>query len=277
MSQAPLRQTVPNQGAPYEAVRLRGRLARFARPGVPKYVAMRDAVVSAVTDGELPAGTRLPTETEWSEQLPLSLGTIQRALRLLVEDGVIVRRHGLGSFVAERGVGGMHAPLHCRFLDDTGNAYLPVYPEIIDRGQINTAGAWSRHLRVDAVLCIQRVLRIAKEFRVFSRFYADPARLPAFATLSVRKLGGENFKEIIWRESGQPIGRISQFLSSVELPANVCKTIGVRRGTVGELLEIAAFIGRDSPIYYQELFIPPNRRRLHLAGDGKDPGMVERG
>jgi hypothetical protein len=59
----------------------------------------------------------------------------------------------------------------------------------------------------------------------------------------------------------------------VDLPAEVCEVIGARRDTVGQLLEAAAFVGRDSPIYYQELFIPPNRRRLHLAGDGKDPGI----
>jgi DNA-binding GntR family transcriptional regulator len=257
----------------FTAERLQGRLERYARPGVPKYVAMRDAVVSAVTDGEWPPGTRLPTESEWAAALPLSLGTIQRALRLLVDDGVIVRRHGAGSFVAERNLGRMHAPLHCRFLDDSGGDYLPVYPKVLSRYEVRQAGAWSRHLGTEALLCIERALLIGSEFTVFSRFYADPARLPALANLPLRKLSGENFKDVIWRESQQPIGRINQFLCTVDLPAEVCEVIGARRDTVGQLLEAAAFVGRDSPIYYQELFIPPNRRRLHLAGDGKDPGI----
>jgi GntR family transcriptional regulator len=255
---------------------LRDRLERYARPGVPKYVAMRDAIVGAATEGEWPAGARLPTESDWVAGLPLSLGTIQRALRLLVEDGVIVRRHGAGSFIADRGLGRMHAPLHCRFLDDSANAYLPVYPKVIERREV-PAGPWTRHLRTEAVLCIERVLCIGKEFSVFSRFYADPARLPAFATLPARKLSGENFKEIIWRESHQPIGRIDQFLSSIVLMEDVCKAIGVDCGTAGQLLEVAAFVGRNSPIYYQELFIPPNQRRLHLVGDGKDRGIDECG
>jgi DNA-binding GntR family transcriptional regulator len=255
------------------AEQLHRRLERYARPGVPKYLAMRDAIVSAVTDGEWPAGTRLPTESEWATSLPLSLGTIQRAMRLLVEDGVIIRRHGAGSFVAERNVGRMHAPLHCRFLDDSGSRYLPVYPEVLSRYTIEGLGPWSRHLGTESVLCIERALGIGKEFTVFSRFYADPTRLPAMASTPLRKLSGENFKEVIWRESHQPIGRINQLLSTVDFPADVCKTIGVQDGSCGQLLEVGAFVGRDSPIYYQELFIPPNRRRLHLAGDGKDPGL----
>lgn len=255
------------------AEQLRGRLERYARPGVPKYLAMRDAIVSAVTDGEWPAGTRLPTESEWVTSLPLSLGTIQRAMRLLVEDGLIVRRHGAGSFVAERNAGRMHAPLHCRFLDDSASGYLPVYPEVLSRYAVQGPGPWSRHLGTESVICIERALNIGKEFSVFSRFYADPTRLPALASTPLRKLAGENFKEVIWRESHQPIGRINQLLSTVDLPADVCKTIGVQAGSSGQLLEVGAFVGRDSPIYCQELFIPPNRRRLHLAGDGKDPGL----
>lgn len=251
------------------------RLGRHARAGVPKYVALRDAVVDAVTSGAWPPGMRLPTETEWAAQLPIALGTIQRALRMLVEEGVIVRRQGQGSFVAERHVGRMHAPLHCRFVGDDGGAYLPVYPEVVARTIESREGPWTRHLGTAAPVCIDRVLRIADEFRVFSRFWADPERLPAFATLPARKLSGENFKEIIWRESRQPIGRISQFLSMAAIPPGVCTQIGVKRGTRGQFLEVSAFAGRDSPIYYQELWIPPNGRRLHLAVDDKDPGLGE--
>jgi len=259
MSQAPLE--------------LAARLGRFTRAGVPKYVAMRDAVVDAVTSGAWRAGTRLPTESEWAASLPLSLGTIQRALRMLADDGVIVRRPKHGTFVAERGLGAMRAPLHCRFVDDSGNTYLPVYPQVTGRSAVSTEGPWSRHLGTRELVCIDRVLRIAREFKVFSRFYFDPARLPTLAARPARRLSGENFKHVIWRETGQPIGRISQLLSYAELPAEVCGAIEVKRGTRGLLLELSAFAGRDSPLYYQELHIPPNRRRLHLPADGRDPGL----
>ena len=49
---------------------------------------------------------------------------------MLVDEGVVVRRQGQGTFVSDRAVGRMHAPLHCRFVDDSGTAYLPVYPEV---------------------------------------------------------------------------------------------------------------------------------------------------
>jgi DNA-binding GntR family transcriptional regulator len=252
---------------------LRRRLDRFTRPGVPKYVALRDALADAIASGECPANARLPTESEYAATLPLSLGTIQRALRALADDGLITRQQGQGTFVAANGAARMNAPLHCRFVNDAGTGYLAVYPEVLARYEEPTKGPWSRHLGSASILCIERALRIGDEFRVFSRFWCDPTRLPALASLPFRKLSGENFKDIVWRETRQLVGRISTCLSTAALPSDACKAIGVRRGTQGQLLEISAYVGRDQPIYYQELYIPPNRRRLHLAADGRDGGF----
>jgi GntR family transcriptional regulator len=176
--------------------------------------------------------------------------------------------------VAAHGAARMHAPLHCRFVNDAGTGYLPVYPEVLERYEETGSGPWSRHLGSARILCIERALRIGDEFRVFSRFWCDPGRLPSLATLPFRKLSAENFKDLVWRDTRQLVGRISSFLSSAVLPADACKSIGVRTGTRGQLLEISACVGRDQPVYYQELYIPANRRRLHLPVDGRDAGVV---
>lgn len=246
---------------------VRGWLARYARPGVPKYVALRDAIVASVAEGKWPGGTRLPTESEWAAHVPLSLGTIQRALRMLADEGLLVRRPGHGSFVAERDSTEMHAPLHCRFVDDSSGGYLPVFSKVLARKEVPEEGPWSSHLGGSPLLVIDRTLDINHEFTVFSRFYADPKRMPAFATLPVRKLSGENFKEIIWRESHQMVSRIVQHLSNLVFPSAIAKATGLGRGARGSLLEVRAFLGGNSPIYYQELYIPPNRHRLQLSGD----------
>ena len=247
-------------------------LDRFLRQGMPKYVALRDAVVHAVASGAWPPGTRLPNETELAAQLPLSLGTIQRALRMLVDDGIVVRRPGAGSFVARATAGEMHAPLHCRFVDDAGTGYLPVFPRVVGRYKVGDAGPWTPHLGSGERVCIERALRIGDEFTVFSRFYFDATRLPALASRPLRELAGENFKEIILRESGLPIGRLTQYLSAVTLPEDVARELRLRPRSAAQRLEIEAFGGRDSPIYYQTLWIPPNRRKLQLPGDGRDAG-----
>ncbi len=48
-------------------------------------------------------GRRLPGERELAAELGVSRGTLQRALEALEAKGVLVRRHGSGTFAAERG------------------------------------------------------------------------------------------------------------------------------------------------------------------------------
>lgn len=252
------------------------RISYYIRPGIPKYMALRDAIANAAATGILQPGTRLPTESQWAAELPLSLGTIQRALRMLADDGVIVRQQGSGTFIAGDSGPTMHAPMHCRFVNDDGTGYLPVHPRVVARFEEERAGAWSGHLGCSRALCIERVLTIGDEFSVFSRFYMDPERVPAFSSLSLKRLSAENFKEIIVRETRQAMGRLNQFLSQARIPPEVCKAIGVPLKTPGQRLSIYAYVGRDSAIYYQELFIPPNTRTLHFPSDGRDRGLLDK-
>lgn len=75
------------------------------------------------------------------------------------------------------------------------------------------------------------------------------------------------------RETNQVMGRINQFMAQTKFEPEICKLLGVPLKTVGQRLIIYAFVGRDSAIYYQELFIPPNNRILHFPSDGRDPGL----
>lgn len=52
-----------------------------------KYQLLADLIVSAIEEGVWRCGDRLPSESAFAEAIPLSLGTIQRALGLLVEQG----------------------------------------------------------------------------------------------------------------------------------------------------------------------------------------------
>ncbi len=53
----------------------------------------------AIRQGTLPPGSRIENEVSLAERLALSRPTIRRAIQTLVDDGLIVRRRGIGSQV----------------------------------------------------------------------------------------------------------------------------------------------------------------------------------
>ncbi|GAP37826.1 GntR family transcriptional regulator [Piscinibacter sakaiensis] len=262
--------TAPGRVAPEEISRL---LERFSRPGVPKYTALRDAVVHAVSTGRFAPGDRLPNEQALAERLPISLGTIQRALRQLVDDGVLERRHGQGSFITGRAADAeMAHPLHCRFVDAQGKGYLSVYPEATRRTRV-TSGEWTTVLGASEGIEITRRIGIGTEFAVSSSFIVDAKRLPVFATMSLKALSGQNFKDVIFKSSGQIIQRVDLFLRQRAAPHDVADLIGVRPGAPCLSLRALAYLGEGDPIYYQQIFIPPNERELHVIADARATGL----
>ena len=69
--------------------------------GVPYYRQVVDQVAELVRSGRLPAGTLLPSVRELARRLLVSLITVRRAYADLEAAGLIVRRQGQGTFVAE--------------------------------------------------------------------------------------------------------------------------------------------------------------------------------
>ncbi|MDQ2893080.1 MAG: histidine utilization repressor [Pseudomonadota bacterium] len=67
----------------------------------PRYAAIKQYIQHALSSGALKPGDRVPSEAELVVQFEVSRMTANRALRELQAAGAVVRRAGIGSFVAE--------------------------------------------------------------------------------------------------------------------------------------------------------------------------------
>lgn len=235
----------------------------------PKYAALRQALMAAVDAGHWKPGDKLPTEQELTRLTPFSLGTVQRALRTLVDDGVIVRRQGHGSFVADDRRE-MEEPLHCRFLADDGVTSLPVFPRIVDRRPITGAGRWNDYLGPPGphIFRIQRVIEIGSAFTIFNAFYADARRLALLRERPVSELTATNFKLLLRRELRLPVTALEHTARVTAFPAPVCRALARPADTTGLVLQIGARSGASLFVYYQEFYVPPNPHTLVIRQPG---------
>ena len=70
--------------------------------GQPKHRRVRESLRKQIVAGQYLPGQRLPTEMEMARVERVGRQTILRALQDLVQEGLIVRRRGSGSYVADR-------------------------------------------------------------------------------------------------------------------------------------------------------------------------------
>lgn len=234
-----------------------------AARGLPKYAQLRDALLAAIEAGRWKPGEKLPTEQALARTTPFSLGTVQKALRALVDDGVIARLQGSGSFVSSTH-GKVEDVFHCRFLDDDESGYLPVFSAVVSRRATKGKGPWKRYFPGTGrhVSRIDRKLDVNGEFSVYARFYFDAERFSALAARPAAQLSGANFKEVLRLEFNVPVTNISQRMTFEPFPAEVAESIGVKTGTTGGVMEIVGRSGSGELAYYQQIFIPPSPRKL---------------
>ena len=79
---------------------------------VPPYEQVRAQIAQQVSDGTLPAGTRLATVRQMAADLGLAANTVARAYRELETDGVIATHGRRGTFIRSEAVATPPDALH---------------------------------------------------------------------------------------------------------------------------------------------------------------------
>ncbi len=93
--------------------------------GQSRYGTLATALRQRVLDGEWKPGDMIPSESSLAASYGVALGTIRQALALLVQDGVLRRQHGKGTFVT-RGLDNASMMRFFRFHSGDSPATTPV-------------------------------------------------------------------------------------------------------------------------------------------------------
>jgi GntR family transcriptional regulator len=124
--------------------------------GIPTYVWIREALRKDIAGGIFKHGERLPAEHELAARFGVSRMTLRKSLEDLVDEGLLYRRHGRGTFVAFLHLERDHTRL-TNFFDSASQEGIPVRASLLVREII------SAHQKVAAALNLsegERVIRI---------------------------------------------------------------------------------------------------------------------
>lgn len=142
---------------------------------LPLYEQIKLLIVRGLSDGEWGPGEAIPSEMELARRYQVSQGTVRKAIDELVQDNILVRRQGKGTFVATLTDDGTNY----RFLNLLTLDGEKEYPksEFIEflRGKADAHVAKRLDIRPGSALAIlRRVLRFSGEPVIY-----DDIRLPA--------------------------------------------------------------------------------------------------
>lgn len=99
---------------------------------VPLYYQISEAMFDIIRKGRMEASTKIPPEDQLAQEFGVSKMTMRQALGKLVNDGVLVRRKGSGTFISEKKIE-REATRLVSFYEDTKKKGLKPSSRVIER------------------------------------------------------------------------------------------------------------------------------------------------
>lgn len=246
-----------------QRLELRLNAMQAQSPRTPKYRLLRDSLIELIVEGELPEGARLPTEQAMAKALPLSLGTIQKALRELVQGGELVRHRRLGTFVA---AGDQHFEISMpafSFYRPDGDRVRKVFIHLLKRRQLTQTGAWVGILGPcdDGYVQILRQDRIDGAFDVYTNIILRGDIAAPLMTLPAADLEQESVLPLLRDRIPLAELQAENRLSRYKIPQSISPHVGANAGDIGMRLEIRYSLrsnGPDQPFARMTMVMPPH-------------------
>ena len=247
------------------------------KPPKTKYKVVSDMLFDKIKSGVWQPGDRLPSEGKLVADLDYSLGTVQRALRDLVELGAVERIHGSGTFVSGARTPEEHL-FHFRFLSDDGVTLLPIFFRTKSLDQTEKKGPWADFLGQDnaGYVKIERVISVNREFEIFSELYLPVTMFPTLSGAQATDLDGVSIRDMLAERFNTPTLKAEQSIACSVFPPRVGQVINMPIGQFGIILTVCSNTYRDVPIIWQRAFIPPSDRQMLITANPRPDELLAR-
>lgn len=199
------------------------------KKSLPLYLQIANNLIEQIEVGALAPGTRLPSEREMSISLSVQRETVRQALAVLENEGLITRRHGSGTYIAEPKIerdAGRLFPF-TRAMKRKG--YRPGASVIqLEKILCMPAVAHELDLPVSAfVYFIQRLRTVNQEPVVLENAYV-PADI--FPEIDRFDLSDRSMYEIMETEYGSRVSQARQSLEAVVATEFEANLMGLKKG-----------------------------------------------
>jgi GntR family transcriptional regulator len=229
----------------------------------PKYLRLVDAFSDCVVEGRFKPGQRVPTETDLAQALPVSVGTIQKALGKLASDGLIVRHRKSGTFIAERR-SQVDEVFVYRFKDpETGKTMLPFVRTLAVEVD-EAVGPWQNVLGGKKSVRIDRLVWFDQQPPAYSSVYFKLEHGLEFLDIPLEDLHGMSVHRRLIEQFNLPTIRMEHSIACRSLSDAACQQLMLPEQTIGLVWSITDYSIGNSPLLFQRYQLPPGHRPLEI-------------
>lgn len=222
------------------------------------YKALAEDLRHKIESGAIPAGTRLPTEIELSEQYGVSRHTLRQALKQIVALGLIDQTQGRGTYVRGRpSLDGRYAPSIVSFDD------LTMWPgtdmEVMRPFETHIDPSLASRLHLRYVEVASAVARRSFQGAAFvvTRHHVDPQLGKVLRENNIPRRGSGTVIGDAEPFLAHPVAGVQQTISAINADASIAPTIGATPGDAVLLIERLYYDTAGTFVEFTESFFNP--------------------
>jgi GntR family transcriptional regulator len=217
---------------------------------IPYHYQLRELLRGEIAVGRWEVGERLPSERELCETFNLSRTTVREAIDALVNEGLLQREKGRGTFVARPKILESLLQTPMGFTDAMEEQGYQVETEVLRMEIVPASRIVLQELRLgpdELVTVIDRLRFILHEPILLVTSYVP---LKIYPALINEDLTHNSLYHLLGRKQGMRIARARRFMEAVSANELEARLLGIEPGAPLMLIESTAFVQDGMPIEY---------------------------
>jgi len=212
------------------------------------YVWIREALRKEITGGVLKRGEKLPSEHDLASKFGVSRMTVRHGIAELIDEGLLYRRHGVGTFVAFPHLERDHTRL-TNFFDRTESEDIHAQATVLNLEVVPAKQKIAKALDITVGELVIRVktLRFADNVPITIHDAHIPHKL--FSKLIDENLEVQNLWSL-FEQSGYKVKRAIQRIEAKEATKELAKLLGIREGASVLYKERTVYADDGTPVEF---------------------------
>lgn len=229
---------------------------------LPLYQQVYEILRGELARGTWQPGDLLPTESDLVARFKVSRIIVRQAMDMLVQDGLIYRQRGKGTFVA-------HPPIEqglsriISFTEDMRRRGFTPGTQVLLSEMICAPAALAEPLGVpvgEELAHIQRLRLANDEPLAIEDSYLIHRYCPG---ILAHDYASKPLRETLEGVYGVRMVRATQTIRAIGAPAELATPLGVKRGTPVLAIERSSFSDQGMPVEFLRIFYRGDRYALH--------------
>ena len=218
---------------------------------IPYYAQVKEFVLDRIKSDEWKVGEQLPGEPQLCKLFDVSRTVIRQAMNELVNEGLVIRRKGKGTFVAEPKLRGSLVQRLTGFHENMASQGKTAITQVLRQDKVAASRRIARFLSVERdaeLIRIERLRLVQDEPIVLVSSYLPYSMFPNLLTLDLA--GDTSLYAYIEGELGMRITRGSRTIEAVAANEYEAHWLDIERGAPLILLDSVSYLQDGTSIEY---------------------------